>query len=239
MKILTWNILASEWIKQSYYPKVDKSVVFNRKSRFAQICKILNEYDADIIMLQEVMKKEYMLLLSLFEKQYIISGLKKMSWYNKKSESGNVTLLKRSEFSDIHVNHRPQEYGLYTQCKYKGHSCDLFNIHLDDSSSQTRHKQWNNLHALCRGDCRAIVAGDFNQQYKSNSKLYNKPGFTTHNLCATYYIERKMNIDNILTSGFKKALGSKCQWYPKNIEEGLIEYGSDHMPVIIEVEPAA
>ena len=56
MKILTWNILASEWIKQSYYPKVDKSVVFNRKSRFAQICKILNEYDADIIMLQEVMK---------------------------------------------------------------------------------------------------------------------------------------------------------------------------------------
>ena len=87
MKILTWNILASEWIKQSYFPKVDKSVVFNRKARFAQICKILQEYDADIIMLQEVMKKEYMQLLSLFEKQYIISGLKKMSWYNKKSES--------------------------------------------------------------------------------------------------------------------------------------------------------
>ena len=79
----------------------------------------------------------------------------------------------------------------------------------------------------------------FNQQYKSNSKLYNTPGFTTHNLCATYYIERKMNIDNILTSGFKKVQGSKCQWYPTNIEEGLLEYGSDHMPVIIEVEPAA
>ena len=48
-----------------------------------------------------------------------------------------------------------------------------------------------------------------------------------------------MNIDNILTSGFKKVQGSKCHWYPTNIEEGLLEYGSDHMPVIIEVEPAA
>ena len=102
-----------------------------------------------------------------------------MSWYNKKSESGNVTLLKRSEFSDVHINHHPQEYGLYTQCKYKGHSCDLFNIHLDDSSSQIRHKQWHNLQTLCRGDCRAIVAGDFNHQYKSNSKLYNTSGFMT------------------------------------------------------------
>jgi hypothetical protein len=48
-----------------------------------------------------------------------------------------------------------------------------------------------------------------------------------------------MNIDNILTNGFKKIQGSKCQLYPKNIEEGLIEYGSDHLPVIIEVDVAA
>lgn len=236
MKVLTWNILASEWMKKSYYPKADASVLFNHKARFAQIKKILQQYDADVIMLQEVMKKEYSQLKSIFGEEYIISGLKKMQWYNKDSESGNVTLLKRSVFPDTDIFHQPHDYGLQTQCKYKNQMCDLFNIHLDDASIQTRHKQWDDLHSKCRPNCRAIVAGDFNHQYKKNSRLYNTPGFITHNLCPTYYIERKMNIDNILTNGFKNVVGSKCHWYPKNIEEGFYEYGSDHLPVIIDVE---
>ena len=236
MKILTWNILASEWMKKSYYPKSDASILFNHKARFAQIYKILQESYADIIMLQEVMKKEYSKIKSLFGKEYIISGLKKMQWYNKDSESGNVTLLKRTIFSDEDISHHPHDYGLYTQCKYKDKFCDLFNIHLDDSSSRMRHKQWDDLHTRCRTNCRAIIAGDFNHQYKTNSKLYNTHGFLTHNFCPTYYIERKMNIDNILTNGFKKMQGSKCQRYPESVDDGFTEYGSDHIPVIIDVE---
>ena len=62
MKILTWNTLASEWIKKSYYPNTNDDIIFDRKSRFEQITKIIDECDADVIMLQEVMKMEYSLL---------------------------------------------------------------------------------------------------------------------------------------------------------------------------------
>jgi mRNA deadenylase 3'-5' endonuclease subunit Ccr4 len=37
MKILTWNILAAEWIKKSYYPNVKKKILFDRKSRLKRI----------------------------------------------------------------------------------------------------------------------------------------------------------------------------------------------------------
>lgn len=238
MKVLTWNILAAEWVKKSYYPGVDTSVIFDNKARFARIGKILKEIDADIIMLQEVMPKEYLSLVLLFGKKYFISELKTMVWgYNKNSESGNVTFLKRSLFPKNTISHYPLEYGVYTQCLYKNKPCDIFNIHLDDQSPQKRYKQWDDLHAISRKkDNRIIIAGDFNHEYKKKCKLYNTPGFETHNLCPTYYIERKMNIDNILTKGFQKAPLSKCNWYPTRVEDGFKEYGSDHLPVLVEVD---
>jgi endonuclease/exonuclease/phosphatase family metal-dependent hydrolase len=120
---------------------------------------------------------------------------------------------------------------------YKNRPCDIFNIHLDDQSPQKRYKQWDDLHAVSRKEgCGSIIAGDFNHQYRKKCPLYNTPGFEAHNLCPTYYIERKMNIDNILTKGFKKAPLSKCNWYPTRIEDGFKEYGSDHLPVIVEVD---
>ena len=151
MKVLTWNILAAEWVKKSYYPGVDTSVIFDNKARFARIGKILKEIDADIIMLQEVMPQEYLNLVLLFGKKYFISELKTMVWgYNKNSESGNVTFLKRSLFPKNTISHYPLEYGVYTQCIYKNRPCDIFNIHLDDQSPQKRYKQWDNLHAISR-----------------------------------------------------------------------------------------
>ena len=117
MKVLTWNILAAEWVKKSYYPGVDTSVIFDSKARFERICKILKEIDADVIMLQEVMPKEYLNLVLLFGDEYFISELKTMVWgYNKNSESGNVTFLKGSLFPKNTISHYPLEYGVYTRC---------------------------------------------------------------------------------------------------------------------------
>ena len=121
MKVLTWNILAAEWVKKSYYPGADAAVIFNSKARFARICEILKEADADVIMLQEVMKREYEQLVLLFGKQYFISELKKMVWRdNTNSESGNVTFLKRSLFPKQHIYHYPREYGTNNGMIYTG-----------------------------------------------------------------------------------------------------------------------
>jgi endonuclease/exonuclease/phosphatase family metal-dependent hydrolase len=238
MKVLTWNILASEWIKKSYYPGVDAEIIFDKKARFSRIGKILTEIDADIMMLQEVMPQEYLKLVDLFGKKFVVSELKPIVWqYNKNSESGNVTFLRRSLFPKHTISHYPLEYGVYTQCMYKNQPCDIFNIHLDDQSASKRYDQLENLHSIARNKkCNIIIAGDFNHQYRKNGRLYNMPGFKTHNQCPTYYIERKMNIDNILTKGFQKAPLSTCSWYPTRVEDGFKEYGSDHLPVLVDVD---
>ena len=55
-----------------------------------------------------------------------------------------------------------------------------------------------------------------------------------------FILERKMNIDNILTSGFKKAFRDlNVNGILQILKMGLLEYGSDHMPVITEVELTA
>ena len=59
MKILSWNVLASEWIKKSYYPTVKENILFDRRSRLKRIMERIIYENPDIILLQEVMSLEY------------------------------------------------------------------------------------------------------------------------------------------------------------------------------------
>ena len=240
MIILTWNILASEWIKKSYYPNIKETTLFDHSARFAKIHNKIEHTEPDVILLQEVMPKEYNKLVSKFKDRYFISEIKQIEWqYNKNSASGNVTCLRRSMFPYEYILHVPLEYGIYTQCIYNGCKCDIFNIHLDDLSCSKRYKQWDEIHSIIRKqNCINIIGGDFNHQYKENSRIYQVPGFTAHNLCPSYYIGRKLNIDNILTRGLKKLTNGKCQLYPTNVEDGFRTYGSDHLPIIVNVHPS-
>ena len=43
MKIVSWNILAAEWIKKSYYPTIKEKVLFDRKTRFKRIIERINQ----------------------------------------------------------------------------------------------------------------------------------------------------------------------------------------------------
>ena len=47
MKIVSWNILANEFIKKVDYPMIKTKILFNRKGRLTQITNILknaNDY---------------------------------------------------------------------------------------------------------------------------------------------------------------------------------------------------
>lgn len=237
MRILSWNILASEWIKKSYYKDADYSMLFNRRQRFTKITDLIREVDADIVMLQEVMPQEHKKLIANFEKDYIISGLNKIVWqYKSDSKSGNVTLLKRRMFADHAVKHHSKDYGIYTQCIHNNIHYDVFNIHLDDLSRQKRYEQMDDVNKTLRPNKSVnIIAGDFNQVYRTDSKFYNINGFMVHNKCATYYNERNMNIDNILTRGAKQQIPSRCYVSPTTFDEGIKLYGSDHLPVITDI----
>jgi len=155
---------------------------------------------------------------------------------NMQSESGNVTFIRKKLVeSTTDVNHYKLEFGVYTQLS--NINLCIVNIHLDDLSSKTRYNQLLSVQELLYRTKKCIMGGDFNQPYRKNTKIYNLPNFTTHNLnCPTYYIEKKMNIDNILTRGFRcKYNEDDCVEYPGSMEEGFQMYGSDHLPVITYV----
>lgn len=246
MKVLSWNILASEWIKKSYYKGVDDKILFNTARRTRTIFKRIEEERADVLMLQEVMKSTYKKLKERYGKAYHISELSPIQWsYGKGSQSGNVTLLKKKIFkgsakSVVHEYLPFAVHTVFTPSAARNGPISFFNIHLDDISPKTRAQQLEELKKSFTK--RTIVAGDFNHPYRSNSALYNSfgRGFEVHNFCPTYYIEKKLNIDNIVIRGFKHSKeeleGDSCEPYPKDIEQGFTEYGSDHLPVKTFVE---
>jgi endonuclease/exonuclease/phosphatase family metal-dependent hydrolase len=194
------------------------------------------QINPDIILLQEVMNPEYKKLIGYFENKYIISPLVRINWNDIKNNSGNVSLFKRTEFSHKYMSHSPLDYGVHTNCVYKNHHFTIYNVHLNDASIRKRYQQMNAKMPSLLDAKLCIIGGDFNHQYRQNTKLYDIPRYTIHNTtCPTYFVERKMNIDNILTKGFRNISPSSCPAYPENTEKGFIEYGSDHLPVVINI----
>jgi len=259
VKVISWNILASEWITKKDYPNIKQSELFNSKKRIKTILDKLKTYNADIILLQEVMPDEYKIIQKQFKDDYYITQIQPIKWSyknndNHKSESGNITLLRLSKYIPLHLNldteHSKslQAFCMFTQCSNieTNKIINIYNIHFDDLSSAKRNKQMtqilefdneiNKQKNKLQSQSSCIIAGDFNQVYRASSKLYNIPKFTIHNFCNTYYIDKNINIDNILTKGFKidKSL-SKCTNLELDTEDIFKKIGSDHTPVIANI----
>jgi endonuclease/exonuclease/phosphatase family metal-dependent hydrolase len=151
-----------------------------------------------------------------------------IQWYKKKlSLSGNITLVKKSLFT--HWSEANFECGIYVKID----NIHLLNVHLDDVSCHKRKKQLDQLRPILEQK-HVILAGDFNQSYKKDSTLYRLPDFKVHNQCITYFVEKNMVIDNILTKGFRISPDT-CNPVPDTVEKGLDLYGSDHIPVTATV----
>lgn len=228
MKILTWNILASEWIEPKYYPTVKDFSVMDSNKRIKLIIQKLNTENPDVMLLQEVMGNHYDLLYKHFNKTYYISSLRPIRWGTSSSFSGNITLVRKSICTKI--SEYPLDYGVIV----KADDLFIYNIHLDDVSFTKRKKQLDLLRPTIEKQKYVVLGGDFNQEYKKTCPLYRFPRVTVHNKCITYFVEKNMNIDNILTKGFIVS-NDRCSVVPSTVTEGLRAYGSDHIPVITEV----
>lgn len=241
IKIISWNILALEFVKKSYYPTLNLNSINNRVKRIEKIINILLQQNPDIILLQEVMLKEYN-YLKKYLSNYYFSNLININWikYNK-SESGNVTLFKKSiflsKFNSNELDYNNNIFGSYIIIKTKNtkENIHVFNIHLDDIAWQTRLAQINLLRPQIEKFKYCIIGGDFNQQFNINSKIYNINDFIIHNTKnITYYIEKLINIDNILSKGFYIVKqNNMINEQHKSKKKLFDKYGSDHIPVII------
>lgn len=238
MKVLSWNILAHEWIKKSHYKGLDKKILFNRKKRFSTIKKHLLEEKADIILLQEVMPYEYKHLVKLLKETHYASPLLPISWNGVYGQSGNATFIGRNLLKSKNLECEVMHKNVNDFCLYTIVNKDfaIFNIHLDDLSHQTRLKQIKELSLYEKLHKNCVIGGDFNELFRINSKLYN---FTTSNYkisnkeCITYFNESAMNIDNILIKGKEYIINKTQSNYYENKTDFFKSYGSDHLPVII------
>jgi endonuclease/exonuclease/phosphatase family metal-dependent hydrolase len=239
MKILSWNILADEFIKKRYYPMIPPEILLNRREREQHIITTLMHADVDVMLLQEVMQGEYNALSLAFQKTHHILRGKNIKWQEKQSHSCNVILLRKALFQL--KEHIGLAFGLAVQCLYKKQPLLIFNIHLDDISKEKRLQQFNELLPYFSTNEQIIVGGDFNEHYNSKtpSELYQTAkasGLKILNKKASYYIEKKMCIDHILVKGLalKHSAAQVVNDFGAKVVKQFITYGSDHLPVIAE-----
>lgn len=237
MKILSWNILAHEFIKKRYYPMVPPEIILNRKHRETQIVNIIKHMDMDVMLLQEVMESYNALTHSLQKTHYLVRG-QYIKWQGKQSYSGNVILLRKSLFSNPTII--SIDFGVGVQCIYKNRPLLIYNIHLDDISHQERIKQLSEIIPYFNMSEQLIVGGDFNENYQAKNisalyKLLKTSGLKIYNRKPTYYIERKMCIDNILIKGIelKHQTAQVVNDFGGDVVNQFITYGSDHLPVVV------
>jgi endonuclease/exonuclease/phosphatase family metal-dependent hydrolase len=245
MKILSWNILANEFIKQSYYDMIPSQILFNRSKRQERIIETLKEANADIMLLQEVMQSEYNQLEDEFQKTYYLVKGKHIKWYNKRSYSGNVILLRKKMFSSTNKQ-LDLSFGIAIQTQLKEKTempILIINVHLDDSFQATRLRQIKDIEMLFQNHPRIILGGDFNEHYnpKHITKLYNtlkEYYFTLTNHALTYYIKYKACIDHIMLKGFENnnIISNVINEYGNNSVEHFTKYGSDHLPVLLKIQ---
>ena len=235
--IVSWNILANEFIEKQYYPNFNYDFLTNRLVRMKIIAHQMETQNADIFLLQEVMKNEYRYLKRRF-RQYSFSKLCPIEW-DLHSESGNVILFRSALFSItssqslIYLN---RIFGQHICLKHKQQEFHILNIHLNDIYFQKRKAQIKTILPILKNNSRVILGGDFNQNYNQNPSLFSViPEYTIHNKNMTYYIESFMNIDNILTKGFKGTISKKIDYTRIPKDELLETFASDHLPVIAQI----
>lgn len=243
MRILSWNILADEFIKKRYYPMISPEILLNRRQREKQILLTLTHSDMDVMLLQEVMQAEYNALVQAFQKTHNLIRGKNIKWQGKSSHSGNVILLRKTLFQ---VNEQiglafgiPLAFGVAVHCLYKHRPLLILNLHLDDLSKEKRLHQWKEVQPYFSGNEQVIVGGDFNENREEMSELYQAikaTGLKTLNRKPSYYIEKKMCIDNILIKGLalKHSAAQVVNDFGADVPKQFITYGSDHLPVIVD-----
>lgn len=215
---------------------IPSEILLNRKQRQNQMIYNLRQMDMDVMLLQEVMQSDYNMLIRVFQKTHHLLRGKNIKWQDTQSHSGNVTLLRKSLFNTPTL--LPLTFGLGVHCLYNAKPLVIFNIHLDDISHPERIKQINQLLPNFAATEQIILGGDFNENYTPSSALYQRikaTGLKILNRKPTYFIERKMCIDNIMVKGItlKHQSAHVLDAFNGDRAKQFITYGSDHLPVAV------
>jgi endonuclease/exonuclease/phosphatase family metal-dependent hydrolase len=195
IKIISFNILSEQCIDNSSYKNEYKNIKkssINLNIRIPIIINKLKNYNADIMLLQEVdVKTKKKLILSF--PNYKISSISKynnvilsdnikIDKYLYNTTFGVLVLLRKKLFSNIYFYNKIFKYNkigfIIVKCFIKKFKLPLliFNIHLTDNGELNRINQINELIQYIKYyqkyySSGIILGGDFNS---NNKKLHNK-----------------------------------------------------------------
>ena len=239
--------MADEFISKRYYPMIPSDLLFKRARRLERILTLLAAEDPDVMLLQEVMLSEYNAIEKQFARTHHLIKSKNIIWQGIRSHTYNVVLLRKNMFSIKGAREENFDFGLVVSCflKYGPTSyipITICNVHLDDLSKVKRLKQLEEIEPYLLEVNNVILGGDFNENYSTSSNsnnIYNNVksyGLTIMNRDLTYFIGRKMCIDNIMLKGHASKERPRVRVindYDNDILQHFINYGSDHLPVIV------
>lgn len=167
----------------------DKNIT-DTKLRLPYICKYLEEYDADIVCLQEITikMKNYIMKNEFIQNNYYISS-------NEPKIYGQIILTKFKPISQNLVTLNGNHMKKYLHLLYENSNSDkveVYNIHLtsdDQINSEVKRDAQIDQILNQMGDNRILICGDFNSEFDINLlhdswKVLknNEEGFTIDNL---------------------------------------------------------
>jgi endonuclease/exonuclease/phosphatase family metal-dependent hydrolase len=245
MKVLTWNILADQYIDyndlQRDYPTIDATSLRSSK-RVPIILSHLVQQDADIMFLQEVTPETAQRIQQHWNNTH--QGTLTLHRY-KNADSGNLTLFRTSLFQDLE-----------TESKFFGgshnvtnisvcHSVDsgtplvTANVHFDWENAARRKREANGLVRFLTKqfpNSRIIVAGDFNTDQDAVHRKFRSKAFVgaLHKATSTFLCEKPM-IDFIYGKNIHLTHGKVHNHPIRNpqtcFQNTIREFGSDHYMV--------
>jgi endonuclease/exonuclease/phosphatase family metal-dependent hydrolase len=238
INILSWNVLAQDYIDNSYKDYIDY-LDFDVRSK--KIINILHKIDSDIIFLQEVDYKLYKLLKIEFQ-DYYFGKLEKKCWAECSTQTFNLIMSKYKIklIKYFKLNEFNNYQGIF-RVNINKQNIYLVNVHLYDKNKKVRNmeikKIFRILNILNITD-KIIIGGDFNSNITNNQDLFYKNNFKIIGYPKnkfTYQLNNEyLAIDYFIVNVINNIKNIKVKIYKPNIPL-LKYYGSDHLPIILNI----
>lgn len=248
LKILTWNVLAQQWIDLELKDAALDKRHLKRTYRIEKQLQYIKQTNPDVILLQETTP----IVLRQYQRQlpdYEIDCFSQMRWQKEYSPiNGNAILWKKNILKDtrcdtIILDKQAGIYGTLLRARVtNGAQITFVNVHLSYGNFKAASNQFKTIFDyLERSDQKIVIGGDFNMGYPDweIERFFNGKGFTdclkrntvTHPFKNDPYGQ---TIEHILIKNMK------CQnisiGESKSIGDSLKKYGTDHYPIVVEIK---
>ena len=243
--ILSWNVLAQDYIDKSY-DKYKDYLDFDYRSK--KIIYHLKKIDSDIIFLQEVDYNFYKLLKTEF-KNYYFGKLIKNCWNECNTHTFNLIIskYKLKLIKIFKLNEFNNSQGIF-RVKIIDRYYYLVNIHLYDKNNKIRQMEITKiLNKLNNINYPIIIGGDFNNNIINNNfkKILDKYNYINatqiENITEDDFTYQSndnfMLIDFFVVKNIDKFKTKNNLRYNNTQKLPILKYyGSDHLPILLYIK---